>query len=180
MQAQIIYARLVHRGWLRRTIQLSGDSESLIEYDARPAGTWGRPQATVSVDRVVAATLVKRFPSTDPETEWAYGELGRHHLEFAIPTRLGAMPAHLHAEVDRSGVLVHLVSLRLVIGDSTLYDEGPDRLVITSPPSLPLAATGTSTGDRPLPASSPPESATRNPDDLPLPATEFEGARPDR
>lgn len=134
----VVYATLLHRSWLRRTIHVSGDANVLIEYDARPAG-WPTPQAVVRLGGVEVARISKVPPAARMADVLPVVPLGFHSLAFTVPTRYGPVSASIHAEIAE-GLVARLICLRLTIADMRPYQEGGGQLLLADPPNLPLPA----------------------------------------
>ena len=120
-----VYTRLVRRGWLKRTIQITGDAEAMIEY----AASWIHTTAVVRVNGVEVARVTSGvFPPR------------RHHLLFTLPTCHGPASASISAELLAGDFLARLVYLSLTIGGVLRYREGEGRVLIRPQPSTPIPA----------------------------------------
>jgi hypothetical protein len=155
-----IYARLARRSWLKRTIQLTGDAEALIEYDAFLAA-WGRPVASVRVNGAEVASIDKaRYePQDDSWISPAEG-LGEHSLSFTLPTRFGPVVGVVRGHVDSSGLLIQLSSLTLFVGGVRLYAEEAGRLWVKAQSDLPVTAAAPAAEPRTLPRPAEPQVPT--------------------
>lgn len=172
-----VYATLVRRSWLRRTIQLSGAADALIEYDARSAGWGHNPQAIVRLGGVEVAWASK---FNHAETERIALPLGRHQLGFMLPTRRGPVAASVTGEITGdNGLLIQLKYLQLTVDNVRLYQEGSGQLLIALPPNNPIPAggPGAETLGHPIPAAADAASFRACEPKLPQPAKHTDTSR---
>lgn len=142
-----VYARLLHRSSLKRTIQISGDTDALIEYDAGAGGGWD--SLAVAVVRVNGTEAVRFTKGIQEVPDGEYGTshravpLGVHRLSFSVPTRHGPVSASVSAEISNSGGFLprdQIAYLRLTIAGVWLYQEWGGEPVTIPPPSMPIPA----------------------------------------
>jgi hypothetical protein len=122
-----LYSQVIRRGWLQRTLRLSGDVETLIEYDARGFGVDGAAAARIRVNGQEVTALLRG-------SYWQ-----RHRLMLPPLVRHGPTPV-LEIEFSRLG-LIQLRFFRLTLNREVLYEEDRGVTVrLLEPPPLPIPA----------------------------------------
>ena len=166
-----VYTRLVRRGWLKRTIQVTGDAEALIEYDGHAVG-WGYDIAVVRVNGEEVAKSI-----CESDSVLVAPTVSGHKLWFTLPTCHGPVSASASAEISSGGILARLVYLRLSIGGVLLYQEGGGRVLVRPQPTVPIPAAAPTPDVDTLPQpTDPPDPATGT---LPRPSTGLSEKEPE-
>jgi len=159
---RLLYARVVRRGWLQRTLQVSGDVQVLIEYDARRVGLYGDVEdaEVVRVDGLMVDAMPSRIvrrsdpwnetPTLGQSRPWRRFEIWEEH-RITIPLATVGETATLEVELTNRGV-ASLRYLKLSIGFYVVYEEqGGQAITLRPPPTLPVPADPPSPDLRTLP-----------------------------
>lgn len=137
-----VYSQLIRRGWLQRTIRLSGEVDALIEYDAVSFGIGGaEPRVLLDGAEVVVSRR---------------GPLWTRHRLLLPALRHGQVPV-LEIDFTKFG-LVQLRSFRLSLNADVLYEEEHGTVVrLLEPPPLPIPSRTPPPDPNSLPIASAPE-----------------------
>lgn len=163
-------AALQHRSWLCRVLQISGDLELDVEFNARRVGiglTAPPDPAMASIGHVDSG--INLFVNGDqvPFRELTVGEC--RHLAFLIRTGSTNLHAYWEVKLEQSwsGVgLLSIAELRFAIFEEVLYEEIGGKVTLQRSP-LPIPATPPRGEAFPIPART-----TLETDNLPLPSDE--------
>ncbi|MGV3720593.1 MAG: hypothetical protein ACO1SX_06745 [Actinomycetota bacterium] len=123
---QTLYSQVLRRGWLQRTIRLSGEVEAIIEYNAAALGIGSSIAAKVRVNG-------QEVVASQRGSVW-----GRHRL--LLPAIQYGLTPILEIEFTKLQ-LAQLQFFRLTVGSEVLYEENRGTVVrLLEPPPLPIPA----------------------------------------